>query len=263
MQFLALDTRRGCWLRCLRLIKKGIVRPSLWHSNSTYLENKFRRQVCRHPIQLSWRRETSVGGGWLDKSVYPSVYPVGVLAGGVSELIWPSCCPSFFCLSLMWMYFFSCFLPNPLSLVLCLSLFVSLSINVCPCVCLSVFSMCFFLSFPSSSSSSSFFCLLSFLSVAVTDSRCLHLRWNSTGAPPGKVLPLSSSSSSSALSPLLSTYRIKLASRSFFLCSSDCSCSFSLLSYFVVSFIRHRKKHPNTKNKFHRHILIQSVWVSP
>lgn len=79
-----------------------------------------------------------MGGGWLDKSVYPSVYPVGVLAGGVSELIWPSCCPSFFCLSLMWMYFFPVFYQTPSLLsCVCLCLSLSLSMFVLVSVCLS------------------------------------------------------------------------------------------------------------------------------
>lgn len=153
--------------------------------------------------------------------VYLSVYTVWVLVGvvvgfwlGMSILL------SFLlCLSLIWMYF-SLFLPNPLSLVLCLSLLVFL--YQCVSVCLSFYVFSFLSSFPSSFSSS--VSVPVFLSVAVTDSRCLHLRWNSTGAAPGKVLPLSSTSS--ALSPALH-HRIKLASLSFFLCSSGRSCSSS------------------------------------
>lgn len=118
------------------------------------------------------------------------------------------------CLSLIWMYFFL-FLPNPLSFVLCLSLLVFLFQCVSLCVCLSFY--VFSLLLPSLPPP----LLLSFF-LSLSDSRCPHLRWNSTGAPPGKVLPLSSS----ALSPALH-HRIKLASLSFFLCSSDRSYSFS------------------------------------
>lgn len=111
-----------------------------------------------------------------------------------------------------------------------LSVALSFSLSLSVCVCLmSVFvffpyqcvSMCLpvslSLSAPSSSSSSSVFCLFS----AVTDSRCLHLRWNWTGPAPGKVLPVSFPPPPPLCPVLFITRSPKLASLSFFLCSSD------------------------------------------
>lgn len=133
-----------------------------------------------------------------------------------------------FCLSLIWMYFFL-FLPNPLSLVLCPSLSMSLSLSMFVSVCMSLSFYVFFPLFPSLSPRLLYFFLSLTLAVSTFGE-------NSTGALPGKVLLLCSSSSSSALTLALH-HRIKLAFRSFFLCSSD--HLYSCLLYRTLSYSLH------------------------
>lgn len=174
--------------------------------------------------------------------MYLSVFTVSVLVAGVSEQIRPSCCPSFFvCLS--YGCIFSCFYQTP-SLLSC-PVLMSLSLYQClsVCVCVSVF-LCGFPS-PSFPSLPPFLLLSFFLSLSLTLAVSTFGE-NSTGAPLGKVPPLSSSSSTL---PLALHHGVKSASHSFFLCSSDRSYSFSLCR--TLSYSSHAtEKPPERRNRF-------------
>lgn len=125
------------------------------------------------------------------------------------------------CLYLIWMYIFL-FLPTPSCLVSYLSMSTSLSLSLPINVCLSCLCLLPSLLLPS-------FLLPSFLSLSLTLAVSTFGE-NSTGAPPGKVLPLSSSSTLF----LALRHWVKLASRSFFLCSSNRSCSSLLNRVFIT-----------------------------